>query len=137
MTDPLAPHAAPDHHDHTAVEPLTGLELQAERRIPRRLPLELDDPATLAELLDERDGTDSFPDAEPARRPRERLPAPVAEILDEEYLDRRAGFPAQVQPSGNDARVVHDRQPVADEVGELRERAVLDVTRVAAVHEES
>ncbi|HEU4465395.1 MAG TPA: MFS transporter, partial [Agromyces sp.] len=37
MTDPLAPQApAPDHHDHSAVEPLTGLELQGERRIPRK-----------------------------------------------------------------------------------------------------
>lgn len=37
MTDPLAPQApAPDHHDHSAVQPLTGLELQGERRIPRK-----------------------------------------------------------------------------------------------------
>ncbi len=37
MTDPLAPQApAPDHHDHATVEPVTGLELQAERRIPRK-----------------------------------------------------------------------------------------------------
>ena len=38
MTDPLPqpPAPVPPHRDHADVEPLTGLELQAERRIPRK-----------------------------------------------------------------------------------------------------
>ena len=61
-----------------------------ERRLAGRLPLQLNDPAATSERLHQENWAELLTCSQATRRPRERLPPPVFEALDEKHLDRRA-----------------------------------------------
>ena len=95
------------------------VDVRRKRRFARRLAVELEDPPALAERLDELDGTESLTGAQAARRASQRFPPTSVELLHEQHLDRRSRRAAQVQPRGHDTRVVHDHEPVTDDVGKI------------------
>ena len=74
------------------------------------------------------------PGAQPPRRPRERLPQPVAELLQQQHLALR-GCSIGIR-AGHDARVVDDDERVADLRWELAEAPVPDAPRRAVVDQQ-
>ena len=106
-----------------------------ERRLAARFPLQLNDPAATSELFHEENGAELLTCSQATRRPRERLPPAVVEALDEKHLDRRARGPTQAETRRNDLRVVDDDESIADEIGQLREGAMLDSARASPVDE--
>ena len=103
------------------------VDVRGQRSLAGRLPLEPNDPASVPEVLDELDRTESFADTQPAGGTRKAFPELGAvEAFDEKYLhcaSRRAGEP---QTTWYDPRVVHDRELTPEDFRELGEHAVLD-----------
>ena len=112
------------------------VDVRGERRLAVRLALELHGPTTAAERLDELHRPETLARMQAARRLRERLPATVAEALDEEHLDGPARRAPQAQSRRHDPRVVHHDEQIADDVGQVAEHQMLDVSRLAPVDEE-
>jgi hypothetical protein len=112
------------------------VDVRRKRRLTCRLALEVDQPAPVTERLDEPHRPEHLAGTKPARRPRKGLPPLASQALDEEHLDRRACGSAQMQPRRHNSRVVHDEQSVVDEIGQIRERRVLHLSRVPPVDEQ-
>ena len=84
-------------------------DVRRQRRLTRRLALEPQPPAPLAEMLDELDRPQPLPRPKPPRRPREPFPEPVrAEPLEQQHLRLPSARPLQAQARREHARVVDD-----------------------------
>ena len=107
--------------------------VRRQRQRPVGLPGEPHHPAPRAEWLDELDGrsrattSELLAGAQPSRGPGERLPALVPEAFDEQHLDLAARLAAELEPGGDDARVVDDRQVPIELPRQLCERPLPDV----------
>ena len=65
-----------------------------------------------------------------AARAGQALPAPAAEVAQQQHLDSAAGFTRAEQPRGQDARVVHhEAVALSEQLRQLREHAVLYLAR--------
>ncbi len=113
------------------------MDVGRQRGLSRRLALDLEQPATVGQRLDEPHGAELLALSESAGRADESLPDAVhTQPLDEQHLDGAAGRPAQAKPRGNDPRVVDHRQLACKHVRQVAKRPMLDRTALAAVHEE-
>ncbi len=112
-------------------------DVRRERRLTRRLALQPQAPAALAQVLDQLDRPQPLPGPQLLRRPRKRFPLPGSvQRLEEENLGLAAGRPRQSQPRRHDTRVVdHDQLP-AQLLRQLTEPAVADVAATAVVHQQ-
>src|SRR6202011_1913613 len=64
-------------------------DVRRQRRLPRRLAVEQQPPAPLAEVLDQLDGPVAAPRLQAPRRPREPLPQVALESFEEQHLALR------------------------------------------------
>jgi hypothetical protein len=113
------------------------MDVRRERRLPLRLTFETYEPATPAEGFDELDGPKPLAGPQASGRADERFPGPSHALLDERHLHGAARRTPDAQPARDDARVVDDDELPGDEVRELRERSVLDLTGREAVDEQA
>ena len=108
-------------------------DVRRQRRLARGLALETEAPAPLAEVLDQLDRPVPAAGPQPPRRPRERLPRPVVESLEQEQLAARR---LDRDPRRHDLRVVDDDELPVQLLGQLVEPAVPDVAGRAFVDEQ-
>ncbi len=101
--------------------------------LARRLAVQPHPPAPLAEVLEQLDRPVPAAGPQTARRPRERLPDPVSERLEQQHLAFR---PRDRNPRGNDSRVVDDDQLVAQKPWKIGDFTVPGTAEIAVVDEE-
>ena len=82
-------------------------DVRRQRRLSGRLADEPQPPTALAEMLAELDRSVALAGTQAARRPRQPLPLPALEPLEQEHLAAR---PLDRDPGRDDARVVHHRE---------------------------
>jgi hypothetical protein len=108
-----------------------------ERRIAVRLAIEVDEPASVAERLEELHRADAFSRAQSTRGARKRFPHALArDGLEEQNLHSSTRGPPKSQPRRHNAAVVDHDELVAEEPWEVREARVLDGGRVTPVHQQ-
>ena len=114
------------------------VDVRRKRRLPGRVAVQPDQPSALPARLEELDRPEALARAEPAGRPRERLPGPVgADRLEKEDLGLPARRALQPQPRGNDPRVVDDHELTGEQRRQLRERPMLCLARATAIDEQA
>src|SRR5439155_1499299 len=96
-------------------------DVRRQRRDARRLALEAQPPAPLAEMLDQLDRPVPPAGLQAARRARERLPLVAVDALEQQHLAARR---LDRDACGDDLRVVDDDQLPVQLLRQLRERAV-------------
>ncbi len=112
------------------------VDVRRQRHLARRLAVEPQPPAPLAERLEELYWTEPLPFPQATRRARERFPrVTVVEPLDEQHLYLAARRTPQPEPCRNDPRVVDDQQLRAQLARKIGERAVPDLAARAPVDE--
>jgi hypothetical protein len=113
------------------------VDVRRKRHFARRRPLEPNEPATVADGLDELDGPERLAGVHSPARADESLPqAGAVQPLDEEDLHRASRRPAKPEPSWNDPCVVEDEELTGEQLTELREVAVLDRAGAPPVDEQ-
>ena len=113
------------------------MDVRRQWRLTGWLALETKDPTSAAEWLDQLDRPEPFTDSQPATGARESFPQSVAvEPLDQEHLHEAAGPTLEPYPTGNDPRVVDDRELSAEDVRQLEEATVLHRVLRCAIDQE-